>query len=140
MPIEIKDSDNGLGVVITGRGIVTEDEYLELFKEHLAQAGDQFKKYRYSLNDWTEVSAVEVTSDAIAQIAELCKQAAKINPDPVVAHVAARDITFGLARMWENLAYETKWEIMIFRQREDAEEWIRQIVKEKYGIIGLTFG
>ena len=42
--------------------------------------------------------------------------------------------------MWEILADETKWEIMVFQNREDAEDWIRQKVKEKYGIGDLTFG
>jgi hypothetical protein len=139
MPIDIKDSDNGLGVIFTGRGIVTENEYLDIYKKHLTQDQDKFQKYRYSLNDWTEVTEVEISSDAITQIARLCMNAAKINPDLVVTNTANKTITFGLSRMWEFLADETKWEIMVFRNREDTEDWIRQKVKEKYGIGDLTF-
>ena len=57
-----------------------------------------------------------------------------------VAHVATKDIAFGLCRMWEILSDETKWEIMVFRNREDAEAWIMQKVKDKCGIGDLTFG
>ena len=83
---------------------------------------------------------VEVSSNTIDQIAQLCKNSAKINPYFVVAHVGEKDITFGLSRMWEILSDNTKWEIMVFRNREDAEAWIRKKVKEQYGIGDLTFG
>ena len=140
MPIEMKDLDNGLGVIVTGHRIVTENEYLDSYIKHLSQDRDKFLKYRYSLNDWAAVTEVEVSSNAIVQIAELCKHSANINPDIVVAHVATKDITFGLSRMWEFLSDETKWDIMVFRNRKDAEAWIRQKVKEKYGIGDLIIG
>jgi hypothetical protein len=140
MPIDIKDSDSALGVIFTGHRILTENEYLDTYKKHLLQDRDKFQKYRYSLNDWTAVTEVKVSSDAIAQIADLCRNAAKINPDIFVAHAANKTITFGLSRMWGILSEETKWEIMVFRNREDAEDWIRQKVKGKYGIGDLTFG
>ena len=108
MPIDIKDLDNGLGVIFTGRRILTENEYLDIYKKHLTQDRDKFQKYGYSLNDWEAVTEVEISSDAIAQIAYLCKNDAKINPGLVVAHAANKTITFGLSRMWEILSEETK--------------------------------
>ena len=141
MPIEMKDSDHGLGVVNTSRRVITENEYLDSYKNHLSQDKDKFQKYRYSLNDWSEATDVEVPSNSIAQISELCKKkSATINPYPVVSQAAAKDTTFGLSIMWEILSDETNWDIMVFRDREDAEAWIRQKVKEKYGIGDLTFG
>ena len=141
MPIDIKnDADNGLGVIFTGRRIITDNECLDIYKKHLIQDQDKYQKYRYSLNDWMAVTEVAVSSDTIDQIADFCKSAAKINPDLIVTHAANKDITFGLSRMWEFLAAETKWEIMVFRNRKDAEDWIRQKVKEEHGIGDLTFG
>ena len=139
MPIEMKDSDNGLGVIFIGRGIVGEIEYLDLYRKHLAQDKDKYQKYRYCLNDWEEVTGVEVSSNAIDQIAGLCIDSAKINPYPVIALIATKDITYGLSRMWEILSNDTEWEIMVFRKRDDAEAWIRQKVRVKYGIGDLTF-
>ena len=46
---------------------------------NLTQDPDKFQKYGYSLNDWAEVTEVEVSSEAIAQIASLYHDAAKIN-------------------------------------------------------------
>ena len=139
MPIEMKDSDNGLGLIVTGRKIIMENEYLDSYKNQLSQDRGNYKKYRYSLHDWSEVTDVEVSSDAIGQIAELCRDFATINPNFIVAHVATLDITYGLSRMWEVLSDETNWEIMVFRHRKDAEAWIRQQVKEKYEICDLSF-
>ena len=51
---------------------------------------------------------------------------------------ANRDLTYGLARMTEMLIDVTGWESKVFRNREDAEAWIKERVKEKYGILDLT--
>jgi hypothetical protein len=59
MPIEIKDLEGGLGNIILGRGIVTEEEFVDVLKKHLTQDKEKFKKYRYSLTDYTAVTKVE---------------------------------------------------------------------------------
>ena len=51
-----------------------------------------------------------------------------------------QDLIYGLTRMWEVLSEGTNWETMASRNREDAEAWIKERVKEKYGIDDLTFG
>ena len=130
MPIEIRDLDGGLGNIILGRGTVTEAEYVDVLKKHLTQDKAKFKKYRCSLIDLTAVSKVEVSTKAIKLIAEHCMSAAIGNSEIVVAEVADKDLIFGLARMWEILTDATDWEIMVFRNREDADDWIRQKVKE----------
>ena len=37
MPVEIRDVSDGLGVLITGRGLNTEKEYVDVFTKHLTQ-------------------------------------------------------------------------------------------------------
>ena len=138
MPIEMKDADNGLGVIITGHGAVTENEYVSVFTKHLTQDREKFKNYRYSLLDWTAVTEVGVSTKAIDHVAQLCSEAIKLNPDPVVAHVADQKLTFGLSRMWEMLVGEPRWETMVFRAREESEVWIKQRIMEKYGLKNLT--
>ena len=139
MPIETKDTDNGLGVFFIGRGIVGEIEYLDIYKKHLSQDKDKYQKYRYGINDWSEVTGVEISSNAIDKIAGLCIYSAKINPYPVIAHIATTDVTYGLSRMWEFLSSETEWEIMVFRRRNEAKGWIRERLRDKFGIDDLTF-
>jgi len=139
MPIEIKDSDGGLGNIIIGRGIVTEEELVDALKKHLTQDKDKFKQYRYSLSDYTATTKLEVSTQKIKLIAEYGKRAAIGNPEAIVAVVANQDLIYGLTRMWEALLAGTNWETMAFRNREDAEAWIKERVKERYGIDDLTF-
>lgn len=138
MPIEIRDMDGGIGNLIVGAGEVTEEEYIDALKKHLTQNRDKFKKYRYSIIDFTKVTEASVSSKAISLIANLCKGAAKVNPDPVVAVVANQELIYGLSRMWEMLCEETKWKIMVFRSRDDGVAWLKERVRDQYGDTDLT--
>jgi hypothetical protein len=140
MPIIINDLDDGLGVSITGQGALTDDEFGNALKSHLTQDQDKFKRYRYSLADYTNVTKVEVSIETVKYIANLCVSSAKVNPSVVHADVANQDLIFGLARMAEILRDLTGWESMVFRNRKDAEIWIKEKVKEKYGLSDLTMG
>lgn len=133
MPVEVKDLHGGVGVSITGRGVVTEKEYVDAFERYLAQDNQKLEKYRYCLADWTAVSKVEISTEAIEYIAWLSKNALTVNPDIVIASVADQDIMFGLTRMAHALRNGTDCENEVFQDRQDAEEWIREKVK-KYGI------
>jgi hypothetical protein len=138
MPIEVRDLDEGVGILIVGTGIVTDKEYVDAHKKYLMQDEDKLKKYRYSLSDYTGVTKAATSTEAITLIANLCKRVAKISPEAVVvAVVANQDMIYGLARMSQILMDETGWEHQVFRNREDAESWIKKRVKEKYGIDDL---
>jgi hypothetical protein len=41
--------------------------------------------------------------------------------------------------MWEILSEGSDWEVMVFRSRPKVVGWIKERVKEKYGIENLTF-
>ena len=139
MPHERKDCDGGLGNIIEGRGNITDQDYIDFFKDHLTQKKENFKKYRYSILDYTEVNEVDVSNEAIQFVAELCIKASKVNPDPVIAFAANSDLTYGLSRMYEAMISLTDWETMVFRSKKEAVEWIKKRVKEKFGIENLTF-
>ena len=139
MPIEIRDVDGGVGVIITSKGLLTEKEWMDALHKHLTQAEKKFKKYRYSLSDYTAVTKTEITIDAIHTVAGYCESASRINPKSVVATVAHQDYIYGMSRMWEILVNSTDWETMVFRNREHAEAWLSKRVKEKYRIDHPTF-
>ena len=44
------------------------------------------------------------------------------------------DLGYGLSRMWEVLSDQSGWEMQIFRSRAEAERWIQQRAKQKFGI------
>ena len=139
MSIETTDLDGGIGVLFVGRGIVTNQEYIDIYERHLKQDKEKFSKYRYSLSDFTEVTDVDVNNESIQFIAGLCISASRINPYPIVALVADMSLVYGLSRMFEALSNETGWEIMVLRSKEEAVKWIKERVKNKYGIDNLSF-
>ena len=139
MCVEIRDLDNGLGNIIIGREIVNEEELVDALKNHLTQDNDKLKKYKYSLTDYTGGTKFEVSTQKVEQIAKICESSSIANSEAIVAVVAEQDFMFGIARMWELLSDGTNWETMVFRNREEAEAWIKERVKQKYGIDDLTF-
>jgi hypothetical protein len=139
MSIETTDLDGGIGVLFVGQGILTNQEYVDIYERHLRQDKEKFSKYRYSLSDFTEVSDTDVTNESIQFIAGLCIAASRINPYPIVALVANISLAYGLSRMFEALSFETGWEVMVFRSKEEAMKWIKERVKDKYGIDDLSF-
>ena len=139
MPIEIIDSDFGMGNIIKGQGILTDQELIDVSKRHLTQDKEKFKKYRYSLCDFTAVTEMDITNETVRIIARLCIEAAKVNPDPIVAFVSDSNFIYGLMRMHEVYIYDTAWETMVFKSRNEAVEWLRKMVRKKFGIDNLTF-
>jgi len=139
MPIEIKDVDGGLGNLIIGSGVVTGEEYVNAIKKHLSQDKEKFKKYRYSISDYTAAVRDEIHTDDIKTIVNFCERAARMNPHAVIAIVADKDFAFGLSRMWEMLMGQAEWEIKVFRSRGDAERYIISKVKELFDINDITF-
>ncbi len=139
MPVEVTDLDKGIGVIIRVHGVLKAEEYLRALEEHVSQDTGKFRKYRYSVSDYTGVTEIEdVRTDVVQSVANLCKQAARINPDAVIAVAADRDLLFGLARMWEALSNETGWDIRVFRTFSSAEAWIREMVGQKFGLKDLA--
>ena len=106
------------GNIITGTGILTEEELVDALKKHLTQDEDKFNKYRYSLADYTAVTKLDVSTEAIHRIADICISASSVNPEAVVASVADQDLIYGLARMAEMLRDGSGWENRVFRNRQ----------------------
>ena len=139
MPIETRDLNGGLGVFFAGHGVITEKEYLDVFTKHLKQDDQKLRKYRYSFSDWTAVSKADISTKAVNLVASLCINAAEINPDIVLASVADQESMYGLTRMAQTLRDKTNWENEVFRNRQDAEAWIKARLKDKYGIDNPIF-
>ena len=92
MSLEIRDINGGAGVLITGKGVVTEKEHVDALIKHLMQDETKFRKYRYSLSDYTAVTEIVLPTEAIELIATYCERASKVNPKPVIALVADQDL------------------------------------------------
>ncbi|MBN2164120.1 MAG: hypothetical protein JXR25_07100 [Pontiellaceae bacterium] len=139
MPIMIRKSKDGHGVVITGHGTVTDREYLQTFLEHLNESPDERRGQLYTLVDWSGITRAEVKSDSIRHIADMCKLKAPPGLKLILATVAIEDVVYGLARMADVFKQRMGWQTAIFRNRNDAEGWITQKVKEQYALDSLNF-
>ena len=141
MPIEIQYVDGGLGVLYLGKGIVTGEDIINSNKQ-IFSSEEKMVNNKYGLIDYSNVTQFEVSTSEVEIIASQNKKASEYIPDAVVAVVAEKDIEFSMTRMWEMVAENTglQWNIMVFRDREKAEIWIKERVQEKFGIDDLTFG
>jgi hypothetical protein len=85
---------------------------------------EQLAKCRYVIMDFTSISRMNISASDVRQIADLEVRMAAVQPHVAVAVVAPTDVAFGLSRMWEVLAEKTGWETMVFRTRQEAEDWV----------------
>ena len=140
MTIQVTDVDDGLGNEIVLSGVINESEFVESLNRHLNNDPEKFKKYRFSLTDLSDVSELNLSSDAIREHSSACIRAAGVNPDAIVAVVAPNDLGYGLSRMWEILSSdEIAWEINVFRNKEEARMWIKERAKKKWSLTDITF-
>lgn len=62
MPVEINDSDEGLGNIIIGRGNIKQTKLVNALKKHLTQDKNKFKQYKYSLSDYSAITQLELST------------------------------------------------------------------------------
>jgi hypothetical protein len=134
MPVELVSLHGGTGVLFACSGVVTARDLMNA-NERLLAAADQSARYKFGLVDLLGADSLDLSIDEIRLIAEQDTLIAAIAPKgTIVAVVAGKDLAFGLARMWEAFAGDTQWETKTFRSRSHAESWIRDRVKDKFGL------
>lgn len=145
MPIEIQDCDGGIGNIIESIGMVTDQELIDTLKKHLTQDPEKFKTYKYILFDHTALTKINITNETVDLISGLWADTSKVNPDPIVAMVtyvtygASIDLLNRVARLHELFIYQSCWKARLFRTKPQAVRWIRETVKDKFGIDDLSF-
>jgi hypothetical protein len=135
MPIKLKNLDSGLGVMLIGEGNVTGQEIIHANKKILSLK-EKIEVSKYWIIDYSEATGYDVSTPEIEIIADQDKEISKYLPDYTVAIVTKQDIEFGVSRMWETIIQikGLQWETKVFKVRNDAEQWIKNKVKEKYNI------
>ncbi len=145
MPIEIKDCDEGIGVIIETHEWLTDQELIDAFDDHLAPDPEKFKQYKYILIDHFALTKVDITDETIDRISGLFADASQLNPESIVAMVtyasygANIELVDRISKMHELFVNRSCWETLLFRTRPQAVRWIKGKVKEKFGINDLTF-
>jgi hypothetical protein len=83
--------------------------------------------------NFTSISRLNISASDVRQIADLELRMADVQPHASVAIVAPTDVAFGMRRMWQVLTEKTGWETMVFRTRQEAEDWVGRKV-ERLGL------
>jgi hypothetical protein len=137
MPVDYACHRNGTYVRLTSHGVITDDELLSAV--HLMYASDEdTKHHRCALLDFSLVEQAEVSSDAVREIARLNLAASKlVAPGAPVALVAPLDHMYGLGRMWEVFVEGTGWQTQVFKDLEEAKDWLEErLVAQRRSVDG----
>ena len=123
MSINLKFTDDKQGIYVTLEGKVT----LEDFKVGASEAysEENIHTQNYQIIDFTNCSSFDLSSSDMQEIAIIDKEASKVNPDIKIAIIAPTDVAFGMSRVYEAYADETGFDIMVFRNSEDVEAWLK---------------
>ena len=145
MPIEIKDCDGGIGIIIESRGRLTDQEIIDSLAGHLTNDKEKFGTYKYILIDHSSLTKVDISDETVQYISELLADISSVNSDSIVAMVtyvsygASIDLINRISRMNELFINRSCWETLLFRTKPQAVRWIKGKVKDKFGIDDLTF-
>lgn len=110
-------------VVFTHTGRVPDDEFLA-FYESFFESGT-FKPPMKLLVDLRETSSSSRSPEALLSFSRLAEEKlAGITADTKVAVVAPKELTYGLARMYEVLSDSLQWNFVVFRAMDAASAWL----------------
>lgn len=133
MPVDIKILQDGAGILYLCHGTVTGKDFIEANERLLSF--NNLKQVRYGIVDETSVDDIHMfESDMLTIAAQDEKIAGLVPSGAIVAVIAGSDFAFGLARIWESFIEHTGWETMTFKTRWEAESWIKEKVKDNFGI------
>ena len=133
MPIQIEVVQEGAGVIYDCRGAVTISDFYQATKSFLATP-EEVKKWRYTIIDLTFADSMDIDYREIETVVALDRQlAAFAIPGVLLAVASPSDLGYGLARMWEAIVDGIGWETRVFRSRSEAECWVKERAKKKFG-------
>ena len=133
MPVEFKFLDDGIGVLIVGKGHVSGQELINVLDD-IYSSEEKVIKLKYTIVDLTSILTMDVSNADIEFMHIKHQKIAKISPDRVVALIANKDLPFGISRMWEAIVSDIPWEINVFRSKNKADAWLKETVKKEFNI------
>ncbi len=123
MPVTYAYIENG-GVLLVGTGTVVAVDIIDV-NESIYASPEMIKKIRFQICDYTAVEKMEISSEEVVTIAEQDNLAAEVNPTMLITIAAKKDLSFGIARVWEAYTGGSPFRTEVFRTLEDCREWIR---------------
>lgn len=129
MPVEYTHIA-GKGLLLKGRGRVRGKDIAEI-KSAIYETRRKIKSIAYQICDFTEVKEVNLSVEDVRKIASQDEKASEINPSMLIAVVGEKDVVYGFARKWEAYVDKQHFETRVFRNLEDAQNWIASKTESK---------
>lgn len=131
--LEYKFNNDGIGLLITGKGCVSGKDFLDVL-DNIYAATDDVIKLKYTILDFSSLSEMDVSFKDIEQMVFRHKHAARISPDRIISLIVKNDCHYGVSRMWTALTNSLPWESWIFRSEREANLWLKETLKHKFNI------
>lgn len=110
-------------VIMVHEGVIPDDEFLAFYKSFFA--GEEFVPSMNLLVDLREADSSARSSGVLRHFAEYVGTVITNGPARAkVAVVAQRDLSFGIARMYEAFSESVPWDFVVFRAIDAALAWL----------------
>ena len=125
MPYETELTDDCMGVVHRGSGMVTGEEILRgsLAVSQLVQNTENF---HYEFVDLSEATGIQITDYQLNQIATVDRMTAFFRPHATVVVVAPDERLFSVAKQWESRVQNLGWNTHVSRSRTEGKNWLKE--------------
>ncbi len=110
------------GVRLAFEGKITSQEILDANMKIINHDG--FASIRYQLWMFSSVEDFMLSTNDMMNLAEQDQAASEKNQNVKVAIVSDSPLVYGLGRMYEAFSGDNPWEIMIFYELKEAQEWL----------------
>lgn len=125
MPYVTELTDDCMGIVHAGRGVVTGADLVAATKA-ATQLVQNTANFNYEFIDLTDVTELRTTEDELEEIVAQDHLAALFRPQATIIIVAPREELFRFARAWQQRVQDLGWNTHISRDREEAISWLKE--------------
>jgi hypothetical protein len=123
MPISYHLKPDARLVILIHAGAVTDDEFLRFYKS--LYEDNRFDKSFNLLIDLGQTSSSVRSAAALRELAQFMqKQFVNTTARPKIAVVAPKDVSFGMARMYNFFSRDMSYEFAVFRTTNAALTWL----------------
>ena len=123
MPITISSKREHNLIIITHKGVISDNEFLEFYSRFFQS--DTLGSSKKLLIDLREADSNQRSTGTLHQFAGFVrKQLKDPKVKPKVAVVAPKSLSYGLARMYQSYADSVPWEFVVFRAVDAALAWL----------------
>lgn len=123
MPVaySIKKEEGYVHIFYSGR--VTDTEFVDVYQK--LYEDEEYLPGLDELGDQSDVTSLEISIEGVKKVAILVEKYIKPSGQRFKsAIVAPQDLSFGMGRMYEMTTDESIEQVKVFRNIEDAKEWL----------------